>query len=174
MKNGTLWKDTDGNGIQAHGGCILQYGGIYYWYGENKDANTQNCRVDFIGFSCYSSRDLLDWKNEGIVLGAVDEPGHDLSPSGVCERPAVLYNRVNDEFVLWFHQDGADYSRARVGLAVSKEPTGPFVYRGSQRPGGRDSRDMTAFVDEDGTRLFVLFFGLECDDANTPPRQRLY
>ena len=29
MKNGTIWKDTDGNAIQAHGGCIIEYSGTY-------------------------------------------------------------------------------------------------------------------------------------------------
>ena len=56
MKNGTLWLDTDGRGIQAHGGSILQHNGIFYWYGENKDTDTHNRSVDFVGFSCYKSR----------------------------------------------------------------------------------------------------------------------
>lgn len=41
MKNGQMWKDTDGNNIQAHGGCIIEYDDIYYWYGENKGQD--NC-----------------------------------------------------------------------------------------------------------------------------------
>lgn len=50
MKNGTLWLDADGRGIQAHGGSILQHNGIFYWYGENKDTDTHNRSVDFVGF----------------------------------------------------------------------------------------------------------------------------
>lgn len=151
MKNRTLWTDCDGAPIQAHGGCILYHEGRWYWYGENKAAPTHNRRVDFLGFCCYSSTDLLHWHNHGVVLGPVDQPGHDLSPAGVGERPCVLYNAVTRQFVLWFHQDNADYSRAHLGLAVSDSPTGPFLYQGSLRPGGCDSRDFTAFVDEDGT-----------------------
>ena len=56
MKNGTIWQDTQGRDIQAHGGCILQYGDTYYWYGEHKGA--PNCpgknRVDVIGVACYA------------------------------------------------------------------------------------------------------------------------
>lgn len=150
MKNGTLWHDTDGCGLQAHGGCILYHKGMYYWYGENKDTQTYNRRVDFIGFSCYKSADLVHWENCGLVLTAVDESGHDLSPSGVCERPSVLYNKKTQTFVMWFHQDSRDYTRACVGLATSSSPVGPFVYHGSQRPGWHDSRDMMAFQDTDG------------------------
>ena len=68
MKNRTLWLDADGRGIQAHGGSILQHNGIFYWYGENKDTDTHNRSVDFVGFSCYKSRDLLHWENCGLVL----------------------------------------------------------------------------------------------------------
>ena len=31
MKNGALWLDTDGRGIQAHGGRTLQRTGIFWW-----------------------------------------------------------------------------------------------------------------------------------------------
>lgn len=150
MKNGRLWLDTDGRGIQAHGGSILQHNGIFYWYGENKDTDTHNRSVDFVGFSCYKSRDLLHWENCGLVLSAVNELGHDLHPDSVCERPSVLYNAETQKFVLWFHLDNRRYTRAEVGLAVSDTPTGPFTYMGSQRPGSHDSRDFAAFQDRDG------------------------
>lgn len=149
-ENGTLWLDADGRGIQAHGGSILQHNGIFYWYGENKDSDTHNRSVDFVGFSCYKSRDLLHWENCGLVLSAVNELGHDLHPDSVCERPSVLYNAETQKFVLWFHLDNRRYTRAEVGLAVSDTPTGPFAYMGSQRPGSHDSRDFTAFQDKDG------------------------
>ena len=31
MKNGQIWKDIDGNNIQAHGGCIIEHEGVFYW-----------------------------------------------------------------------------------------------------------------------------------------------
>ena len=50
-------------------------------------------RTDVTGVSCYSSKDLLNWKFEGIVLPAVkDDEKHDLHPSKVLERPKVIYN----------------------------------------------------------------------------------
>ena len=82
MKNGTLWLDTDGRGIQAHGGSILQHNGIFYWYGENKDTDTHNRSVDFVGFSCYKSRDLLHWENCGLVLSL------SMSRDTTCTRTA--------------------------------------------------------------------------------------
>src|ERR1035441_1261580 len=31
---GDVWRDTDGQAINAHGGGILLHEGVYYWYGE--------------------------------------------------------------------------------------------------------------------------------------------
>ena len=156
MKNGTCWLDQDGKRIQAHGGCILFHKGIFYWYGEDKGTKTRDGRVDFLGFSCYSSRNLLEWKNEGRILSAVSKPGHELGPDRVGERPSVLWNPKTERFVLWFHLDSADYSYARLGVADSDSPTGPFRYLGSVRPGGmRESRDMTVFADEGGLAYLI-------------------
>jgi hypothetical protein len=184
---GAIWNDTDGHPINAHGGGMLFYNGVYYWYGEFKQGKTYlpDCnkswggtRVDVIGISCYSSTNLYDWQNEGIVLPAVtNDPNHDLNPSRALERPKVIYNVNTKKFVMWMHIDNARYSAARSGVAVSGKPTGPFVYLGSFRPnagvwpenvtdtdkqpgltnflardfvGGQMARDMTVFVDEDG------------------------
>ena len=70
---GEVWKDTDGNPINAHGGGLLYHDGTYYWYGEYKkgktilpDWATWECyRTDVTGVGCYSSKDLLNWKFEG-------------------------------------------------------------------------------------------------------------
>jgi glycosyl hydrolase family 43 len=141
---GQVWRDTDGNPINAHGGGVLFHKGVYYWYGESKSGRTYlpDCnkswggtRVDLTGVSCYASTNLSDWKNEGIVLPAVpDDPRHDLHPSKVLERPKVIYNRATKQFVMWMHIDSTDYAAAQAGTAVSDKPRGPFKYLGSLRP----------------------------------------
>ncbi len=156
---GTVWNDTEGNPINAHGGGLLYHEGVYYWYGEYKKGKTvlpewatwECYRTDVTGISCYSSTDLLNWKFEGIVLPAVkDDIGHDLHPSKVLERPKVIYNKKTGKFVMWAHVESADYSKACAGVAISDSPTGPFTYIGSFRPNGAMSRDQTVFVDDDG------------------------
>lgn len=37
---GEVWRDTGGNPINAHGGGLLFYNGVYYWYGEYKKGET--------------------------------------------------------------------------------------------------------------------------------------
>lgn len=159
-KNGTMWLDTDGNPIQAHGGMIEKFDGIYYWYGENKADETvlkENGlhRVDFIGFSCYSSADCISWKNEGLVLKASDQPGSPLHKSRVGERPKVLYNEKSRKYVMWFHLDSHDYMTAHTGVAVADRPTGPFQFVREMCPNRFDSRDMTLFKDTDGKAYLI-------------------
>ena len=159
IQPGAVWLDTDGNPINAHGGGLLYHKGTYYWYGEYKKGKTvlpswatwECYRTDVTGVSCYSSKDLLNWKFEGIVLPAVkDNPESDLHPSKVLERPKVVYNKKTRKFVMWAHVESADYSKACAGVAVSDSPTGEFKYLGSFRPNGQMSRDQTVFVDDDG------------------------
>ena len=159
-KNGTMWLDTDGNPIQAHGGMIEKFDGIYYWYGETKAGETvlkENGlhRVDFIGFSCYSSADCISWKNEGLVLKASDQPGSPLHKSRVGERPKVLYNEKSRKYVMWFHLDSHDYMTAHTGVAVADRPTGPFQFVREMCPNRFDSRDMTLFKDTDGKAYLI-------------------
>lgn len=159
-ENGAPWRDTNGNRIQAHGGGFLLHGGRWHWYGEDKSAPTRRQgeidRADFVGIHCYSSDDLLHWRDEGIVLPAVPgDEGHDLHPSGVCERPKVLFDPRANRFVMWLHVDAWNYTKAHAGVAVSDSPTGPFRYLGSGRPCGHISHDLTAFVDDRGVGWLV-------------------
>lgn len=155
IQPGKVWHDSHGSPIQAHGGSVLYAHGTYYWFGEDKRAETIEQRVEFTGFRCYASEDLLNWRDEGIVLSPVaDDPEHDLYPQHVPERPRVIYNAGTGQYVLWAHIDrfGEDGRRclAHTGVAVSASPTGPYAYLGSFRPNSCESRDMTVFVDDDG------------------------
>jgi beta-xylosidase len=160
FRPGEVWLDTVGKPINAHGGGMLYHEGMYYWYGENKDGRTwlpestkawEGYRVDVTGIRCYSSKDLLRWQDEGLVLKAVPgDAAHDLHPSKVGERPKVVFNPRTKKFVMWLHIDSEDYKAARAGVAVADHPTGPFTYLESVRPEGQDSRDQTLFQDDDG------------------------
>jgi hypothetical protein len=173
--------NAHGGGILYHGGTYYWYGefkeGRTYLPKVNKAWG--GTRVLAGGVSCYSSTDLRTWKNEGVVLPSVaDDPDHDLACENVIERPKVIYNARTKKFVMWFHQDSPNYQAARSGVAVSDTPNGRFRYLGAFRPnagirplnatskdfepapdnllardlaGGQMARDMTLFVDEDGT-----------------------
>jgi beta-galactosidase len=160
IKQGVEWRDTNGKIINAHGGGILFYNGVYYWYGEYKGDSTYRLervktwecwRADAGGVSCYSSKNLSNWKFEGIVLPVtLGDTTSDLHPSQVIERPKVIYNEKTKKFVMWMHIESPDYEKAHAGIAVSDSPTSVFTYQGSFKPNGADSRDQTIFKDDDG------------------------
>ena len=123
--------DTNGNQIQAHGGQIqkLTVDGVekYYWIGEDKTNDYRPVG----GVHVYSSTDLYNWDDEGIVLRTMENPDQfendeyfkalygDLSEeekekifvdldknNTVMERPKMLYNDKTGKYVIWFHADG--------------------------------------------------------------------
>lgn len=87
IKSGEVWLDGDGVPIQAHGGGILynEKDKTYYWYGEDKtENNVGSGYVPVTGVHAYSSKDLYNWKNEGIVLPVFNNPqlGESVLPGG--------------------------------------------------------------------------------------------
>ena len=173
-QNGAVWKDTDGNPIQAHSGWMLFHGGFWYWYGEDRRGSSY--------ISCYRSPDLENWEFRRSVLHA-DSPkkmtrvrsdmrltaeaqqnmpgvGSNLmrcSPGKVdIERPKVLYNAKTEKYVMWAHwEDGMDYRLARCAVATCDTPDGEFIYHGSFNPYGYESRDCTVWQEPDGTAYFI-------------------
>ena len=128
---GETMYDTNGNQIQAHGGQIqkLTVDGVtkWYWIGEDKTNDYRPCG----GIHMYSSEDLYNWKDEGVVLKTMEsmeqfesdpyfkelygnetqeqkeEVFVDLDKNNcVMERPKMLYNEKTDKYVIWFHADG--------------------------------------------------------------------
>ncbi len=152
--NADCWLDDEGNPVQAHGGGILLHHGVYYWYGENRDALVReaNAGKNYLGggVSAYRSIDLIRWKSIGTVLACCDDPQHDLYFGKVLERPKVIYNPGTKKFVMWMHVDSPDYRYARAGVAIADDPAGPFRYISSYRPNDFMSRDQTIFIDRDG------------------------
>ncbi len=135
LRPGSLWLDTEGNSIQAHGGQVQllpvpdEDGDKiwrYLWIGENKSNGHYGNNI-----AVYSSEDLLSWTFEGNVLRSVesrkdleedpyftglykdcteeelDEIYAAINTSAVIERPKMLYNEATDQYVIWFHHDSA-------------------------------------------------------------------
>jgi hypothetical protein len=52
------------------------------------------------GIHCYSSSDLMNWKDEGVVLSVdYQNDKNDLAYGCILERPKVVYNKKNRQFV---------------------------------------------------------------------------
>lgn len=149
--------DSSGNLIQAHGGDIIKSSSsndsAWYWFGEDKTGETTSGH--FIGVNCYRSAEFASWDYQGAVLTPI--AGTNISNDSVVERPKVLYNDKNEEYVLWFHSDNSSYGAAMVGVATSKTIDGTYSWRGSFKPFGNDSRDMTIWKDPDTSSAYLIF-----------------
>jgi hypothetical protein len=135
IKPGELWPDSEGKHINVHGGGILYYKGTYYWFGESRLPRGERDRTNY-GVGCYSSKDLLNWKNEGLAIKVINDTSSILQPGCVIERPKVIFNKKTGKFVMWFHHElkGQGYKAAMTGVAVSDIITGPYRYIKSLRP----------------------------------------
>jgi hypothetical protein len=179
---GELWRDTDGRHINAHGGGVIHHEGAYYWFGEHKISGPEGNTAQ-VGVGCYSSTDLLTWKNEGIAMLVSVDPSSEIARGCIIERPKVIRNPSTGKFVMWFHLEhrGQGYATARAAVAVADKVTGPYVFHSSHRPnagslpvnhdpdakdrvfeyfkrdlpGGHMSRDMTVFADDDGKAYLI-------------------
>ena len=123
-------QDTNGINIQAHGGQIQKLGSKYYWIGEDKTNDYKPCP----GIHMYSSSDLYNWDDEGLVLKTMKSESDlseeyfaklygdlpyeeqyaiyedlwqgDGNDGCVIERPKMLYNKNTNKYIIWFHADG--------------------------------------------------------------------
>jgi hypothetical protein len=129
IRPGEVWPDIDGEHINAHGGGIIKYNNVYYWFGESRLPRGEADRTKY-GVGCYSSKDLFTWKNEGLALRVINDTSSLLQPGCVIERPKVIYNENTKKFVMWFHHElkGKGYRAALTGVAVSDKITGPYIY----------------------------------------------
>jgi beta-xylosidase len=134
FRPGDLWPDDKGVHINAHGGGMLLHKGVYYWFGEHRTGGAAGNKTD--GVHAYSSTDLYNWKDEGIVFRPSDDPASEITKGCVMERPKVIYNAKTRKFVMWFHLElkGQAFKAARAAVAVSDRPTGPYTYLASFRP----------------------------------------
>ncbi|MDR2954146.1 MAG: glycoside hydrolase family 43 protein [Prevotella sp.] len=124
---GEIWKDNNGVHINAHGGGIVYHNGKYYWFGEHKG---ENSNAALVGVTCYSSKDLYNWKNEGIALNVENDENSLITKGSIIERPKVIYNKKTKKFVMYFHLElkGRGYEAAYAGVAVSDKATGPYQF----------------------------------------------
>ncbi|WP_037914291.1 RICIN domain-containing protein [Actinacidiphila yeochonensis] len=149
---GAAWQDSAGNALQLHGLGIVKAGSTWYGFGENK-AGESSSDAAFQSVSCYSSTDLAHWTRQSDALTRQD--GGDLGPNRVVERPKVVYNSATSTYVMYLHIDNSSYGEAKVGVATSSTPCGPYAYRGSFQPLGQQSRDIGLFQDTDGSAYLL-------------------
>jgi hypothetical protein len=151
IRPGDVWPDDRGEHVQAHGGGILQYDGVYYWFGE--DRTRTNTRVKrFV--ACYSSTNLAQWTFRGQVVQQIDPDN--LGRGWVLERPKVYHNQKTGKFVMYAHLDSPNYTLASVAVFTCDTVDGNYQYLKHFRPLNHESRDIGQFIDDDGTAYLIF------------------
>lgn len=153
--NGVPWFDDRGQTVNAHGACLVEQDGRYYLFGEYKtdDKNT------FIGFSCYSSPDLVNWTFENLVLP--QQPDGLMGPGRIGERVKVMRSPATGKYVMFMHSDNLTYTDPHVGVAISDSLTSEFTFLGALEFAGEPIRrwDIGSFQDDDGTGYLLVHEG---------------
>ena len=160
FRPGQPWPDTEGNHINAHGYCILKHDGKYHWYGSHKIEGKTESEKNEAGVRCYTSTDLLNWTNSGLVFSVTAEGQHaDVRDAGILDRPKVIFNPATRTFVMYFKLyppkavgDMVGTDVAYVGVATAAGALGPFQYQGKFTAAGSPSGsgDFAIHQDDDG------------------------
>src|SRR5574344_1907467 len=157
LVNGVPWYDDRDSIVSAHGGNIIynEDAGTFYLYGEYK---TDSANV-FNGFSCYSSKNMVNWKWEGLALPP--QKAGRMSSTEVGEHPKVLRCPLSGEYVMLMCSDNINYTEPCVLYATSKTPVGPFVLQGPLLYQNKPIQkwDIGVFVDDDGKAYLLDQFG---------------
>ncbi|HWK08352.1 MAG TPA: family 43 glycosylhydrolase [Puia sp.] len=150
---------TTGDAIDAHDGEIACFKDVYYLYGTSYDCGFQwgNKGAPFCGFKVYSSTDLSNWTDRGLLfnpLTPVWQSRCDGKTYG-CFRPHVIYNEKTRLYILWINV----YDNV-VGYRVftSKKPVGPFTevaepklaVNSDMPAAGLNNGDHDTYIDDDG------------------------
>lgn len=150
IRNGQLWRDTDGNVVQAHAPGFIRHNGRWYMVGEDR---THAFRV-LPDVNLYSSKDLVTWKFERkIIQNHVTTP--ELGTTRMIERAKLMRNPKTGKFVVWCHYEAGNYGASEAACFESDSVDGTYRLVWSGRPMGIKSRDCNVFQDVDGTTYFI-------------------
>ncbi len=154
---GQEWLDTEGKPIQAHGGSVMEVDGTFYWYGENKEFTTPGSGIWHWGVRCYSSTDLYNWKDEGVIIPPVeDDPTSPLHPGRGMDRPHILYNPHTKKFVCWIKVMSGSVQLSSTLVADSI--LGPYeMAKADFRPLGMYAGDFDLVVDPHDGKGYYIF-----------------
>lgn len=154
---GRIWLDTNGNRIQAHGGSVMYIDGTYYWYGENKEKTTGDTDVWTWGVRCYTSRDLYNWEDKGLIIQPdLDHPESSLHPSAMLDRPHIIYNKTTGKYVCWMKIMQKDGTQTET-VMTADQILGPYeMVREGLRPLNMSAGDFDLVVAPDGKAYYYF------------------
>ena len=128
-------------------------GRVYVYTSHDPD---DQMAYDMTDYHAFSSADLVNWQDHGVVLDAAD-----ITWTDRLYAPTAAYSEATGKYYLYFPNSGS-----AIGVAVSDSPAGPFEDALGRPlidpsvPGAGDVEwlfDPSALVDDDGQ--VYLYFG---------------
>jgi hypothetical protein len=127
--------------------------GWWYMYGISSDT-VGVYYTGYIGINVYRSADLKNWQFRGNCTALAS--GQELGSQTYYQRPVVVYNAANNNYVLWHL--GWQSASSSLNSNVSSSPEGPFTFvnnyptpNGLAHPG-----DFCLFKDVDNSVYLVV------------------
>ena len=172
--NVPLWLDRQGEPIQGHMGGILFHDGKYYMLGSDwRGKHMPGFPFDWgrsVGFTAYSSPDLMNWTYHGNSCAPSSDHKHPLYNymHGVG-RVRPLRAAGTGKFVALFQVVGAESfgnvltcEMNATAVAEADRPEGPYRWHGILQCNGQpvQGSDTAVFSDDDGRQyLFTALAG---------------
>ena len=163
--NPILGFDASGNILYAGDPAAYVDGDTVYLYaGHDTASNESYVMPEWV---CYSSKDMKEWKYEGVTMKATDISWRNDNNSAWASQVVKYGDKYYMYYCTWTKSDGG---RQSIGVAVSDSPTGPFkdplgapLVKGSQttpQSASHDDIDPTVWIETvDGVEHRYLCWG---------------
>lgn len=164
IASNVTWYDDAHNPVDAHGGGLNRVGDTFYMSGEYfvyTAGQSETTNNSFHGFSMYSSKDLVNWHFERLVVPP--QASGELGPMRNGERLHIIQCPSTGEWVLYAHAASLDYQTDKeVVYATSPTINGLYSYKGPLKNASGQTAahsDMSAYVDSAGVPYVVTESG---------------
>lgn len=136
--NPLVGNSTSGDYVYGGDPSVLVDGDTVYLYtGHDTSSDSEVARAIYRieEYLCYSTKDMVTWKSEGVVMKADTSNvtwARD-SSTAWASQVAKHYDKEagKDKYYLYFCSwDRTSYGKQSIGVAVSDSPTGPFIDKG--------------------------------------------
>lgn len=119
--------DADGNLMYGGDPAILTDGDTVYLYTGHDTATNEAYKI--LEWMCYSTKDLKEWKYEGVTMKA-DKASIKWANTGTDAWAGQVAKYRNKYYFYYCTWDATSNGKQSIGVAVSDNPAGSFTDKG--------------------------------------------